>query len=408
MPVSRRGLLASSAVLSAAPRLRARAQSKPVIKLGVLTDLSGTYRDNTGPTSVACAQQAIAEFNASAHGFEVDLRTADHQNKPDVASSIARQWHDDGVLATIDVPTSSVALAVAQVAKEKDKVMLNASATTTDLTDGQCSPNTIVWSFDTYSNAISTGGSLVKKGYKDWFFITADYVFGHILAKQNGDLVKQAGGVIKGNVAYPFPDTTDFSAYLTQAVASGATTLGLANAGLDTQNCVKQAHEFDVQKKMKIVPLLMFITDVHALGLDLAAGLVTTESFYWDLNDRTRAFTKRVLPRTPNNYPNQAHASSYGVTLHYLKTVAAMGPQAAMRSGRAAVAHMKALPTDDDAFGKGRIRADGRGEFPAFLFEVKSKAESKHPWDYYKLTNTTPASVALHPLNTKCKFPITT
>jgi branched-chain amino acid transport system substrate-binding protein len=407
MTISRRGLLAGTAALSAAPVIRARAQGKPVIKLGVLTDLSGTYRDNTGPTSVACTRQAIAEFNPSAHGFEVDLREADHQNKPDVASSIARQWYDEGVLAAIDVPTSSVALAVAQVAKEKDKIMLNASATTTDLTDGQCSPNTIVWSFDTYENAISTGGAMVKAGHKDWFFITADYVFGHILEKQNMALVKAAGGQVKGSVRYPFPDTTDFSSYLTQAMASGATTLGLANAGLDTQNSVKQAHEFGLDKKMKIVPLLMFITDVKALGLDLAAGLVTTETFYWDLNDRTRAFTKRVLPRTPNNYPNQAHASAYGVTLHYLKTVAAMGPEAAKKSGRTTLAHMKSIPTDDDAFGKGRIRADGRGEFPAYLFEVKTKAESKYPWDFYKLLHTTPASVALHPLNDKCKFPIT-
>jgi branched-chain amino acid transport system substrate-binding protein len=407
MAISRRGLLGGTVAVSATPITRVRAQGKPVIKLGVLTDLSGTYRDNTGPTSVACTRQAVAEFNPSAHGFDVDVRAADHQNKPDVASSIARQWYDEGVLATVDVPTSSVALAVAQVAKEKDKIMLNASATTTDLTDGQCSPNTIVWSFDTYENAISTGGAMVKAGHKDWFFVTADYVFGHILEQQNMALVKAAGGKVEGAVRYPFPDTTDFSSYLTQAMASGATTLGLANAGLDTQNAVKQAHEFGLDKKMKIVPLLLFITDVHALGLDLAAGLVTTETFYWDLNDRTRAFTKRVLPSTPNNYPNQAHASAYGVTMHYLKTVAAMGPETAMKSGRSTVARMKSIPTDDDAFGAGRIRADGRGEFAAYLFEVKTKAESKYPWDYYKLLHTTPASEALHPMNDKCKFPIT-
>jgi branched-chain amino acid transport system substrate-binding protein len=407
MAISRRGLLGGTVAVSATPITRVRAQGKPVIKLGVLTDLSGTYRDNTGPTSVACTRQAVAEFNPSAHGFEVDVRAADHQNKPDVASSIARQWYDEGVLATIDVPTSSVALAVAQVAKEKDKIMLNASATTTDLTDGQCSPNTIVWSFDTYENAISTGGAMVKAGHKDWFFVTADYVFGHILEQQNMALVKAAGGKVEGAVRYPFPDTTDFSSYLTQAMASGATTLGLANAGLDTQNAVKQAHEFGLDKKMKIVPLLLFITDVHALGLDLAAGLVTTETFYWDLNDRTRAFTKRVLPSTPSNYPNQAHASAYGVTMHYLKTVAAMGPETAMKSGRSTVARMKSIPTDDDAFGAGRIRADGRGEFAAYLFEVKTKADSKYPWDYYKLLHTTPASEALHPMSEKCKFPIT-
>ena len=406
MPVSRRGLLTSAAAMSAAPLIRARAATKPVIKLGVLTDLSGTYRDNTGPTTVACVKQAIEEFNPSAHGFDVDLREADHQNKPDVAASIARQWYDDGVLAAIDVPTSSVALAVAQVAKEKDKIMLNASATTTDLTDSQCSPNTIVWSFDTYQNAASTGGALVRAGNKSWFFITADYVFGHILESQNMALVKKAGGEVKGAVRYPFPDTTDFSSYLTQAMASGAKTLGLANAGLDTQNCVKQAHEFGLDKQMKIVPLLLFITDVHALGLPLAAGLVTTETFYWDLNERTRAFTKRVLPRTPTNYPNQAHASGYGITLHYLKAVAALGPAKAMLSGRQAVAQMKSMPTDDDAFGHGSIRADGRGVFPAYLFEVKKPSESKQPWDYYRLLHTSPPSEVLHPLNPKCGFPV--
>ena len=407
MPLSRRAVLSSAAALTTAPMLRARAQGKPVIKLGVLTDLGGTYRDNTGPTSIACARQAIEEFNPSAHGFEVDLRQADHQNKPDVAASIARQWYDEGVLAAIDVPTSSVALAVAQVAKEKDKIMLNASATTTDLTDGQCSPNTIVWSFDTYENAASTGGAMVKSGQKSWFFVTADYVFGHILESQNMALVKKNGGEVKGAVRYPFPETTDFSSFLTQALASGATTLGLANAGLDTQNCVKQAHEFGLNQKMKIVPLLLFITDAHALGPDLAAGLVTTETFYWDLNDRTRAFTKRVLPKTPKNYPNQAHASAYGITLHYLKTVAAMGVANAMKSGRDTVARMKSIPTDDDAFGKGRIRADGRGEFPGYLFEVKGKNESKSEWDLYKLVHTSPPDEVLHPLSDKCKFPTT-
>lgn len=405
MPVSRRGLLTTAAAMSAAPLIRARAAAKPVIKLGVLTDLSGTYRDNTGPTTIACVKQAIEEFNPSAHGFDVYLRSADHQNNPDVAASIARHWYDDGGLAAIDVPTSSVALAVAQVAKEKDKIMLNASATTTDLTDSQCSPNTIVWSFDTYENAASTGGAMVRAGNKSWFFVTADYVFSHILEAQNMALVKKAGGVVKGTVRYPFPDTTDFSSYLTQAMASGAKTLGLANAGLDTQNCVKQAHEFGRDKQMKIVPLLMFITDVHALGLPLAAGLVTTETFYWDRNARTRAFTKRVLPRTPHNYPNQAHASGYALTLHYLKAVAAVGPPKAIKSGRLAVAQMKSMPTDDDAFGHGSIRADGRGVFPADLFAVKEPSESKYPWDYYRLLHTSPPSEVLHPPNPKGVFP---
>jgi branched-chain amino acid transport system substrate-binding protein len=406
MKLSRRGLLGTAAALSTVPLIRARAQGKPVIRIGVLTDLSGTYRDNTGPTSVACVRQAVEEFNAASHGFTVEVQEADHQNKPDVASTIARQWFDQGVDAVADVPTSSVALAVSQVAKQKDKIMLNASAAAMDVTGAQCSPNTIVWSFDTYEAAVSTGGALVKAGEKSWFFVTADYVFGHSLAEQASNVVKRLGGEIKGEIQYPFPDTTDFSAFLQQAAASGAKVLGLANAGTDTINCVKQAKEFGLNKRMKIAPMLMFLQDVHSLGLDTAQGLVTSETFYWDLNDRTRAFTKRVLPKTPNNYPSQAHASAYAIVLHYLKTAKAMGPAEAKKSGRATVSHMKAIPTDDDAFGKGRIRADGRGEFPAYLFQVKAPSESKMEWDVYKLLQTTPASEVVHPMLDKCNFPI--
>ena len=272
MQVSRRLLLGGAAALSTVPLLRAHAQAKPKIRLGVLTDLSGTYRDNTGPGSVACTRQAVTEFNPSAHGFDVEVISADHQNKPDVASTIAREWCDQGVDALVDVPTSSVALAVAQVVKEKDKIMLNGSATTTDLTDKQCSPNTIVWSFDTYMMAQSQGGSTVKAGGKTWFFITADYVFGHILEEQTAALVEKAGGKVLGKLRYPFPDTTDFASYLQQAQASGAQVLGLANAGLDTVNSIKQAHEFGLSQTMKICPLLIFITDVHSLGLQTGAG----------------------------------------------------------------------------------------------------------------------------------------
>ncbi len=399
MGVSRRVLLGTAAA-AALPIPRTRAQT-PKIRLGVLNDQSGTYRDVTGPTSVVCARQAVQDFGASHRGFDVEVISADHQNKPDIGATIAREWFDrGGVDAIIDVPTSSVALAVAQVARQKDKIMLNASATTTALTGEQCSPNTIVWSFDTYELSKSSGGAMVRAGGKDWFFITADYAFGHILEEQTASLVTKAGGRVLGRARYPFPDTTDFSGLLTQAMASKATVLGLANAGLDTVNCIKQAHEFGLQQSgMKIAPLLMFISDVHALGPDIAGGLTLTETFYWDLNERTRAFTKRVLPMTPNNYPNQAHASAYAVTLHYLKAVADMGPAEAKRSGAAAVARMKAMPTDDDAFGKGSIRADGRGEFPAYLFQVKTPAESKQPWDLYKLLVTTPAAEALRPLN---------
>ena len=406
MSLSRRGLLGTAAALSATPILRARAQAKPVIKLGVLTDLSGTYRDNTGPTSVAAAQLAVEEMK-SLLSFDVELISADHQNKPDVAASIARQWYDQGVDGIIDVPTSSVALAVAQVARDKDKMMLNASATVAALTDEQCSPNTIVWSFDTYENAQSTGGTLMRQGHTSWYFITANYAFGQSLEELTIAVVKKGGGQVKGNLRYPFPDTTDFSSFLAQAQASGAKVLGLANAGLDTQNCIKQANEFGLNRTMKIAPLLLFLQDVHSLGLEICGGLTTTETFYWDLNDRTRAFAKRLAVKSPKNVPNQAHASSYGITTHFLKTAQAMGAAEAKKSGRATIARMKSIPTDDDAFGPGRIRADGRGEFPAYLFQVKTPAESKGEWDLYKLVATTPPSGVLHPLNDKCHFPTT-
>ncbi|MBV9249849.1 MAG: ABC transporter substrate-binding protein [Acetobacteraceae bacterium] len=405
MPLSRRTLLGSAAALSTVPVLRARAQGKPKIIIGVLTDLSGTYRDNTGPTSVAATQLAVDEMRSHLD-FDVEVVSADHQNKPDVAASIARQWFDQGVDIAADVPTSSVALAVAQVARDKDKMMLNASATVAALTDEQCSPNTIVWSFDTYENAHSTGGSLLAAGNKTWFFITANYAFGISLEELTAAVVSKGGGQVKGKVRYPFPDTTDFSSFLTQAQTSGAKVLGLANAGLDTQNCIKQAREFGLNQTMKIAPLLLFLTDVHSLGLETCAGLSTTETFYWDRDDRTRAFTKRLLPKSPNNYPNQAHASSYSSTLHYLKAVQAMGAAEAKKSGRAVVARMKSMPTDDDAFGPGRVRADGRGEFPAYLFEVKTPQESKGEWDLYRLVHTSSPDEVLHPLNDKCKFPI--
>src|SRR6202034_454002 len=274
-----------------------------------------------------------------------------------------------------------------------------------EVTADQCSPNTIVWSFDTYEKAHSTGGALVKQGKRIWTFVTADYVFGHSLEEQTANVVKSMGGQVKGAVRYPFPETTDFSAFLQQAMASGAQVLGLANAGSDTVNCVKQAHEFGLNKRMTIAPLIMFLQDAHSIGLQTAQGLTTSETFYWDMNDRTRAFTKRVLPKTPRNYPSQAHASAYAITLHYLKAVQALGPKEAKLSGRMTVARMKSLPTDDDAFGSGRIRVDGRGEFPSYLLQVKAPAESKGEWDLYKVLATTPPKDVLHPLLDKCHFP---
>ena len=392
--IGRRSLLAASAAAVAIPRARAQGAT---ITLGVLNDTSGPYRDTGGTLSVDCVRQAVQDFGD--HGFKIEVISADHQNKPDVGAGIARQWFDrDGVDVVIDLPTSSVALAVNSVVREKNKVHLNSGAGSADLTGAQCSPNTVHWTYDTYMLAKSTGGAMAKAGGDTWYFVTADYVFGQQLARDAGRFVIAAGGKVLGESKYPFPATQDFSSFLLQAQASGAKVLGLANAGADTINCIKQAHEFGLTDKMKLAGLLIFISDVNGLGLDVAQGLVLTESFYWDLNDRTRAFTKRVQAKRPGVAPGMDQAGCYGATLHYLKAVADMGVAQAKASGMAAVAKMKAMPTDDDAFGKGSIRSDGRGLFPAYLFQVKTPAESHAPWDYYKLLATTPAAEAFRPL----------
>ncbi|WP_135469189.1 ABC transporter substrate-binding protein [Crenalkalicoccus roseus] len=400
MQLTRRTLFAtgaSAAAVASFPRL-GRAQAANTIRIGVLTDMSGTYRDNTGPTSVACTREAVAEFGN--RGFNVEVIEADHQNRPDVGVNLARQWFDQGVDMIIDVPTSSVGLAVAGVAREKNRTYINVGSATADLTGSQCSPNTLHWAYDTYMLAKSTGGATVRAGGDTWFFITADYAFGHALERDTANFVRAAGGRVLGNVRTPFPGTTDFSAFLLQAQASRAKVIGLANAGADTQNCVKQAAEFGLTRRgIRLASLLLFINDVHGMGLQTAQGLVCTETFYWDLNDRTRAFTRRILARTPNNYPNMIHAGCYSGTLHYLKAVAEMGVQAAKASGVEVVNRMKAMPSEDDVFGTGIIRPDGRRLIPAYLFEVKKPEESQGPWDYYKLVQTTPAEEAFRPLN---------
>ena len=394
--IARRTLLAGTAAAAiAVPRARAQGQT---IKLGVLNDTSGPYRDTGGTLSIDCVRQAVQDFGD--HGFKIEVVSADHQNKPDVGAGIARQWFDrDGVDVVIDLPTSSVALAVNTVVREKNKVHLNSGAGSADLTGVQCSPNTVHWTYDTYMLAKSTGGAMAKAGGDSWYFITADYVFGQQLARDAGRFVTAAGGKVLGQSEYPFPATQDFSSFLLQAQASGAKVLGLANAGADTINCIKQAAEFGLTQKMKLAGMLIFISDVNGLGLEIAQGLVLTESFYWDMNDRTRAFTKRVQAKRPGVAPGMDQAGCYGATMHYLKAVADMGAAAAKADGKAAVDKMKAMPTDDDAFGKGSIRADGRGLFPAYLFQVKSPAESKGPWDYYKLLATTPAADAFRPVS---------
>ncbi len=401
MTISRRAILGTAAAATVATGVlpRARAQALPTLKIGVLNDQSGPYQDTGGLTSVICAKQAVEEFGPAAKGFNVEIITADHQNKPDLAVSIARQWFDrDGVDMLLDVPTSSVALALQSVVREKNKVYLNSGAASAALTGAQCSPNFIHWTYDTYMLAKSTGGAMVKAGGDSWYFLTADYAFGKQLTSDTTALVNANGGKVLGSAEYPFPGTTDFSSFLVQAQASGAKVLGLSNAGADTVNSIKQANEFGVNKSMKLAALLMFITDVHALGLDVAHGLNLTESFYWDLNDRTRAFTKRVLPKTPKNWPNMTHAGCYSATLHYLKTAADMGAAEAKKDGVATINRMKKMPVDDDCFGKTTIREDGRNLVPAYLFEVKKPEESKGPWDYYKLVTTTPGDQAYRPL----------
>jgi branched-chain amino acid transport system substrate-binding protein len=399
MQLGRRQLLATGAAagaVTALPKL-SRAQAANTIRIGVMNDMSGTYKDNTGPGSVACAQQAIAEFGSK--GFNVELIFADHQNKPDVGVNLARQWYDQGIDMILDVPTSSVGLAVQNVSREKNKLALNVGSATSDLTGAQCSPSGLHWAYDTYMLAKSTGGATVKAGGDTWYFITADYAFGHALERDTSNFVKAAGGKVLGAVRTPFPATSDFSAFLLQATAAKPKVIGFANAGSDTINCVKQAAEFGVTKRgIKLAALLMFITDVHSIGLQTGQGLVCSETFYWDLNGRTRAFTKRVLPKMPNLYPNMIHAGCYSATLHYLKAVADMGIAAAKGPGTEVVNRMKAMPTDDDAFGPGSIRIDGRKIAPSFLFEVKKPEESKGPWDYYKLLQETPAAEAWRPL----------
>jgi branched-chain amino acid transport system substrate-binding protein len=402
--LNRRSVLAAGAAgaaFGALPFHTARAQAANTVKIGVLNDQSGLYRDVNGPGSVACVRQAIADLGLAARGINVEVVVGDHQNRPDVGVNISRQWIDrDGVDMIIDVPTSSVALAVNTVVREKNKVFINSSGATSDLTGAQCSPNTVHWTYDTYMLAKSTGGAMVRAGGDTWFFITADYAFGHALERDTGNFVRAAGGRVLGAVRTPFPGTTDFSSFLVQAQASRAKVIGLANAGGDTINSIKQAAEFGVTRRgVKLAALLMFISDVHSLGLQTAQGLVCTETFYWDLNDRTRAFTARVLPNMPQQLrPGMAQAGCYSGTMHYLKAVMEMGVAAAKADGAATVARMKAIPTEDDAFGPGSIRADGRRLTPAYLLEVKAPSESRGAWDYYKLLQTTPADEAFRPI----------
>ncbi len=374
------------------------AQDK-TIKIGNLTDMSGLYSDLGGAGSTIAAQMAVEDSGLAAKGWKIDVIAADHQNKPDVGATTARQWIDvEKVDVIVDVLNSGVALAVNNVVKEKNSIMLNSGAGTSDLTNAQCTPNTIHWAYDTYMLANSTGTALAKAGGDTWFFLTADYAFGAALERDTTAAVTKAGGKVVGGVKHPL-NSSDFSSFLLQAQASKAKIIGLANAGGDTTNSIKQAAEFGIVKGgQKLAGLLMFIPDVNSLGLPVAQGLNFTETFYWDMNDGTRAFSKRFSERMKNkNMPSMVQAGVYSSLMHYFKALEALGGNP--HDGAKVVAKMKELPTDDPLFGKGSVQPNGRKIHPAYLFEVKKPEESKAPWDYYKLVGTTPADQAFRPLS---------
>jgi branched-chain amino acid transport system substrate-binding protein len=371
--------------------------SDNVVKIGVLTDMSGLYADLAGPGSATAAKMAVDDYlKATKSSLKVEVVAADHQNKADVGASIARKWFDsERVDAIADVPTSSVALAVHEVAREKGKLLLNSGAASSDLTGKLCSPNTVHWTYDTWMLANGTGGAIVKTGGNTWFFLTADYAFGHALERDTSAVVTKGGGKVLGSVKVPLA-TQDFSSFLLQAQSSKAKIIGLANAGGDTINSIKQAAEFGITKGgQNLAGLLVFLSDVHGLGLQTAQGLILTETFYWDLNDGTRAWSKRFAAANGGKYPTMVQAGVYASVLHYLKAIDAGKTD----DGTKTVAKMKELPTDDPLFGKGTVRADGRKVHPAYLFEVKKPAESKGPYDYYKLRATIPADQAFRPID---------
>ena len=370
--------------------------SDGIVKIGVMNDQSGTYADITGPGSTTAARLAVEDFGAAKKGLKVEIVVADHLNKPDVGSSIARQWYDaEKVDVIVDVPTSSVALAINQITRDKGKAFLVSGAATSDLTGKACSPNTIHWTYDTWALANGTGSAIVKTGGDTWFFLTADYAFGHALERDTEAVVVKNGGKVLGKVRQPFP-TADFSSFLLQAQASKAKIIGLANAGADTTNAIKQGAEFGIVKGgQQFAGLLVFISDVHALSLEKANGLVLTEAFYWDLNDKTRAWSKRFAEKQHGAMPTMVQAGVYSAVLHYLKAVEALKSD----DGTKVIAKMKEMPTDDPLFGKGVVRADGRKIHPMYLFEVKKPAEAKGPWDYYRVRATIPAEQAFRPLD---------
>jgi branched-chain amino acid transport system substrate-binding protein len=367
------------------------------IKIGVLSDMSSLYADIGGPGSVAAAKMAIADFTKDHPNVKVELISGDHQNKPDIGSQIANQWFDvDKVDLIIDTPNSGVALAVSQVANQKNKIFIVSGAAASDLTGPKCNANTIHWTYDTWMLANGTGTAIVKTGGDSWFFLTSDYAFGHALERDTMAAVEKAGGKVLGKVRHPL-NTNDFSSFLLQAQSSKAKVIGLANAGGDTINSIKQAAEFGIVKGgQSLAGLLVFASDVAALGLPTAQGLILTETWYWDMNDANRAWTKRWQQERQGKWPTMIHAGVYSGITHYLKAAVALNGN--VSDGKAVVAQMKSMPTDDPLFGKGTIRPDGRKVHPAYLLEVKKPSDSKYPGDFYNVRATIPADQAFRPL----------
>jgi branched-chain amino acid transport system substrate-binding protein len=394
--------LLAGAALALAAHDGALAQDKTA-KIGALSDQSGLYADLGGPGSTLAAQMAVEDSGLTAKGWKIDIISGDHQNKPDIGTAIARQWFDvDKVDAIVDVPNSGVALAVNNVIKEKNGVYINSGAATSDLTNAQCSPNTVHWTYDTYMLAHTTGQALVKAGGDTWFFLTADYAFGAALERDTTAVILANGGKVVGGVKHPL-NTADFSSFLLQAQSSKAKIIGLANAGGDTTNSIKQAAEFGIVKGgQKLAALLLFLTDVKAIGLETAQGLNFTETFYWDMNDQTREFSKKFAARMKNGAPpTMVQAGVYSGLLHYFKALDALGGNP--HDGVKVVEKMKSMPTSDPLFGNGEIQPNGRTIHSAYLFEVKKPSESKAPWDFYKLVGTVPGDQAFTPLSeSKC------
>ncbi len=399
--LGRRSLLATGLAAGTSLALPARAATPQIIRIGVLTDMAGAYAANTGPGSVLATQMGIEDFAKAHPDIKVELVAADMQLKPDVALAIAGDWFDNkGVDVVMDLPLSSAAFAVGEMAKAKDKLAIYTGAASADITGPRCGPNHLHWAYDTWSMPHGVVDALVKEGGNTWFFLTADYAFGHSLANDSASFVTAAGGKVLGEATHPFPGTTDFSAYLIQAKASGAKVIGLANGGSDTQNCIKQAAEFGLMKGgQKVAGMLLLINDVHGMGLQSAQGVLLSEPYYWNLNDGTRSFAKRFAARmTTGAMPNSPQAGQYSAVTHYLKSVASVGVDKAKSSGRGMIAAMRSVPVQDPIFGKSEIRADGRVIHDMHLFEVKAPAQSTGPWDYYSLRRTIPMEEAFRPI----------